>query len=205
MGGTGLPLASTDDGSLDVSEDSEGLAVRAELDSSDNEAASIAAKLKRGSLAMSFAFRVPRGGDEWEADYTLRRLREVSLAESEVSLVSRGANPAASAELRGKPWTVEQRRARAERAGKWWERTAPVFVDGALCLRCSGLGCAECEGTEAESFDVWLRARESTARLQAGLPTLASGFDAYRQRLAELQTDWAEHEAHRLEWEARGD
>lgn len=204
-GGSGLPIAGTGDGSLEVTEDHEGLAVRAELDETDTEAASVLAKLRRGKLAMSFAFRVPKGGDEWDESYTLRRLREVSLTDAEVSLVARGANPAASAELRGEALTVEQRRTRAERAGRQWTRTAPVFVAGELCGECRGLGCETCLRlrSELDNFSVWLRSREAAASYRTGaVPPERDPIARARQRTRELQERWAEHEAHRAEWES---
>lgn len=86
----GIPLASTQSGTLKLREDERGLAVLASLDLESPYARSIASAVGRGDLSeMSFGFQVKR--DEWSDDYTERSIHEVRLFE--VSTVPRGANP----------------------------------------------------------------------------------------------------------------
>jgi HK97 family phage prohead protease len=96
---TGLPLARTKSGTMRLSADQVGLKVAAELDPTDPDVAALRPKMARGDIdEMSFAFRVLR--QEWDEDYTERRLLEISLHRGDVSVVNYGANPATSATLR---------------------------------------------------------------------------------------------------------
>ena len=96
----GLPLASTQAGTLRLREDDHGLAVVASLDMRSPYAMSVVSAVERGDMdEMSFGFRVMKGGDAWNADYTQRELLAVSL--SEVSTVPRGANPDTSGLIDG--------------------------------------------------------------------------------------------------------
>ena len=62
----GLPLARTRSGTLELEEDERGLKVRSTLDGSDPDVARIVPKMRRGDLdKMSFAFSVPKGGQNW--------------------------------------------------------------------------------------------------------------------------------------------
>lgn len=62
-----LPLARTGSGTLSLKVDERGLYMEATLDPSDPDAARIIPKLKRGDLSkMSFAFTVPKDGEEWD-------------------------------------------------------------------------------------------------------------------------------------------
>lgn len=95
----GLPLARTSSGTLELSEDATGLHFRTALDASDPDVARIVPKMQRGDLTQcSFAFRTIK--DEWSKDYTERTMRELSLAQGDVSLVTYPANPTATAQLR---------------------------------------------------------------------------------------------------------
>ncbi|GAC1375438.1 MAG: hypothetical protein NVSMB4_03660 [Acidimicrobiales bacterium] len=97
----GQPLARTKSGTLTLSPDTTGLHMRAELDPSDPDVQRLMPKMRRGDLdQMSFAFRVPRGGDEWSDDHDLRTLREVNMAGGDVSVVTYPANPSTSVSLR---------------------------------------------------------------------------------------------------------
>lgn len=99
MGGTGLPMARTKSGTLQLVEDSVGLRVHAVLDVNDPDVQAILPKMRRGDLdEMSFAFRV--NDQVWSDDYTDRTITEVNLARGDVSIVSFGANPATMAALR---------------------------------------------------------------------------------------------------------
>lgn len=93
-------LGRTRAGTLRLSEDERGLAF--ELDLPDTQpAADLLALAKRGDLGgMSFGFRVPKGGDEWQGNR--RTLRSVNLLE--ISVVSAWpAYPGTSVNLRA--WT----------------------------------------------------------------------------------------------------
>lgn len=95
----GLPLARTTSGTLRLDEDEKGLRVDADLDPEDPDAARLARKMSRGDIdQMSFAFRAVK--QEWNDDYSERRLAEVSLDRGDVSVVNYGANPATSVSLR---------------------------------------------------------------------------------------------------------
>jgi HK97 family phage prohead protease len=94
----GMPLARTKSGTLRLAADSTGLHVEADLDPSDPDVQRLRTKMTRGDMdEMSFGFRVKR--QEWNEDYTERRLLEVSLHKGDVSVVNFGANPATSAQL----------------------------------------------------------------------------------------------------------
>lgn len=105
----GQPLARTKSGTLQLSEDDHGLQVRATLDESDPDVQRLLPKMRRGDLdQMSFAFRVPAGGDSWSQDYTLREMRELNLSGGDASVVTYPANPTTSASIRSRD-TLEAR------------------------------------------------------------------------------------------------
>jgi HK97 family phage prohead protease len=100
-GGTGLPVARTKSGTLQLSQDSIGLRVSSTLDPTDPDVQAILPKMRRGDLdEMSMAFRVPVHGQTWADDYADRTITEINLARGDVSIVSFGANPATVAALR---------------------------------------------------------------------------------------------------------
>ena len=71
-------------------------------------------KLERGdSHECSFAFRA--SAQSWSSDKTKREIRELSLHRGDVSIVSRAANPAATAALRSEDLNMEQREAIVKR------------------------------------------------------------------------------------------
>lgn len=95
----GMPLARTKSGTLQLSTDSVGLKVNAELDRSDPDVQRLEVKMARGDMdEMSFAFRTVR--HEWNDDESERRLLELNLDKGDVSVVNFGANPATSAGIR---------------------------------------------------------------------------------------------------------
>lgn len=97
----GQPLARTKSGTLELSTDSAGLHMRSTLDPSDPDVQRLLPKMRRGDLdQMSFAFRVPKGGDSWDAD--LRTLRNIELNGGDVSVVTYPANPNTSVSLRSR-------------------------------------------------------------------------------------------------------
>lgn len=100
---TGLPLARTISGTLSLTPDDVGLAIRAPLDERDPDVLRLVPKIERGDLRhMSFAFYVPDGGDEWNltAEIDERSLREVDLDTGDVSVVGDPAYPATDVALR---------------------------------------------------------------------------------------------------------
>ena len=99
-GGTGLPLARTTSGTLNLRTDTKGLLPSAELDLRDPDVQALQVKIERGDVdQMSFAFRTIR--QEWDEEETQRKLMEVSLDRGDVSIVTNGANPKTSVQLRG--------------------------------------------------------------------------------------------------------
>ena len=80
-----LPLAATQSGTLQLSEDRVGLRMEADLDPSNPRAAEVASALRRGDVSkMSFAFSVAEGGQTREEG--LRTLTDLDLYE--VSIVT---------------------------------------------------------------------------------------------------------------------
>jgi HK97 family phage prohead protease len=95
-----LPLARTKSGTLTLTEDDQGLRVRAMLDPDDPDVQLIAPKMRRGDLTeMSFGFRVPAGGDKWSDDRSRRTIVRADIDHGDVSIVTYAANPATTAEL----------------------------------------------------------------------------------------------------------
>ena len=113
---TGTPLARTTSGTMTLREDSVGLAFTAQLEPSDPDVQSLVPKLRRGDLSeASFVFRATK--QTWSEDKTERTLREVAIHRGDVSIVTTAANPSATASLRGRELTLEQRERVAERIG----------------------------------------------------------------------------------------
>lgn len=109
--GGGLPMASTRNGTLALTEDETGLGYEAQVDPVRTDVADMVHALTRGDLAeASFKFRIVRG--IWSPDYTEYRIDEVDLDGGDVSAVNFGANPAATSALRAAPGHDEARRAR---------------------------------------------------------------------------------------------
>ena len=99
----GQPLARTKSGTLTLAPDGVGLRVRAPLEASDPDVQRLLPKMRRKDLdQMSFAFKVPSGGDTWENDYSLRTLRTVELHGGDVSVVTYPANENTSVAIRAR-------------------------------------------------------------------------------------------------------
>lgn len=97
----GAPLARTTSGTLELSEDSTGLHMRALLDPANPASASVISAVRREDMrAMSFAFRVNKGGDAWNEDYSQRQLSDLNIDGGDVSVVTSPANPGTSIGLR---------------------------------------------------------------------------------------------------------
>lgn len=93
----GVPLARSRSGSLALEEDERGLRVETELDPANPDAARVLSAMRRKDLTqMSFAFRTIK--DSWNADRSVRELREVQLYD--VSIVTFPAYEETVAELR---------------------------------------------------------------------------------------------------------
>ncbi len=87
----GVTLARTKSGTLSLSADRKGLLAEARIDRRDPMGQSLEVKMERGDLdEMSFAFRTVR--QEWDSDYTERKLLEVNIDKGDVSIVNNGAN-----------------------------------------------------------------------------------------------------------------
>lgn len=79
----GIPLARTASGSMRLISDDMGMMVDADLDPESPYAQSVRSAITRGDAdQMSFAFRVVR--QEWNDDYTVRRIKEVALYDASV-------------------------------------------------------------------------------------------------------------------------
>lgn len=102
---SGQPLARTKSGTLQLSTDPSGLQVRATLDPSDPDVQRLLPKMRRGDMdQMSFAFRVPDGGHEFDHSFDppLRTIREANLSGGDVSVVTYPANESTSVQIRAR-------------------------------------------------------------------------------------------------------
>lgn len=165
----GQPLARTKSGTLRLSVDTVGLRVDADLDPSDPDVQRLAPKMRRGDLdQMSFAFRVPAGGDAWSDDYSERTLREINLQGGDVSVVTYPANPATSVSMRAldlvaaKTVFVETMM-REVRAGK------AISADNMSKLQAVLASLAEVDA-HLDAADVGLDAAMSTLADDLGVP-----------------------------------
>ena len=94
-------IASTSNGTLQLSEDDTGLLSLAQLDPQDRDVQYIVPKLRSGLISeMSFAFMIT--ASQWSPDYTELRINSVDINRGDVSIVGFGANPFTSAEVRQK-------------------------------------------------------------------------------------------------------
>lgn len=128
-----LPLARTKSGTLRLAADNTGLDTSASFSGRSNRVQELAIAMDRRDIdEMSFAFRVMR--QEWNEDYTKRRLLELSLHRGDVSIVNYGANPATSGTLRGRSNADIEQLFRAVREGGFAEREpGSVFAELRSC------------------------------------------------------------------------
>jgi HK97 family phage prohead protease len=97
----GLSMAYTRAGTLRLSEDSTGLHIAADLNTTRSDVRDMVTALSDGAVdEMSFAFRVPAGKSQWSPDYDQRDILEVDMHRGDVSVVNFGANPATAAAVR---------------------------------------------------------------------------------------------------------
>lgn len=93
----GLPIAGTRNGSMTLEEDGHGLRVEAKPDMSSPYNNEVVSRVRSGLLdSMSFAFMAER--QEWNSDYTERRIAETRVFEA--SVVKWPANPATVVQMR---------------------------------------------------------------------------------------------------------
>lgn len=93
----GLPIAGTRNGSMVLEEDGHGLRVEAKPDMASPYNNEVVSRVRSGLLdSMSFAFMAER--QEWNADYTERRIIETRVFEA--SVVKWPANPATVVQMR---------------------------------------------------------------------------------------------------------
>lgn len=101
----GVPLARTRSGTMRLVEDERGLAVEADLDPMNPDAARVISAMSRGDLSqMSFAFRTIK--DQFSDDRMVRELREVQLYD--VSVVTFPAYEQTVAEIRSRLLQTEE-------------------------------------------------------------------------------------------------
>lgn len=137
------------------------LAVSALLDKSDRDVKHVAPKTMRGDAnSMSFAFRVER--QEWNEDYTERKILEVNLHGGDVSIITTGygANPAASGTMRDALDFEQVLRFLAEQE---WDDEKRALVAAHVEARAA-------EDTPAEIAEVPQTIREELAALYAKMP-----------------------------------
>lgn len=95
----GLSMAYTKAGSLRLAEDSTGLHMSADVNTSRGDVRDMVTAIKDGNIdEMSFAFRITR--QKWAPDFDACELQEVDIHRGDVSVVNFGANPAASVAMR---------------------------------------------------------------------------------------------------------
>lgn len=91
----GLAMAYTKAGTLRLSEDSTGLHMAADINTSRGDVRDMLTAIEDGNVdEMSFAFRVTR--QQWSPDYDQRDILEVDIHRGDVSVVNFGANPETS-------------------------------------------------------------------------------------------------------------
>ncbi len=104
----GITLARSRSKTLELQSDDTGLYVKATLDGKSPTVASLVSAMRRGDMdEMSFAFKAIR--QEWNKEYTERRITEVKLYD--VSVVSFPANPATLAQVRSAPSRMDEMQA----------------------------------------------------------------------------------------------
>lgn len=95
----GLSMAYTRAGTLRLAEDSTGLHMAADVNTSRTDVRDMVTAIDDGNVdEMSFAFRVPAGKSLWSPDYDERAILETDVHKGDVSVVNFGANPATSVE-----------------------------------------------------------------------------------------------------------
>ena len=124
----GLPLARTKSGTLELTEDDVGLAVRAELDMTDPDVQRLKPKLERGDLSeMSFAFFVDKHSwDRTDKENPMRRIEAVELRD--VSVVTRPAYGGTDVGVAMRSLQDERIKERATAYKAWLERRKKLTI-----------------------------------------------------------------------------
>jgi uncharacterized protein len=202
---SGLPLASTTNGSLRLREDRIGLRVDATMNPADPDVQAVVPKLRDGLLdEMSFAFKVT--DQDWSDDRTLRTIRAVDLHRGDVSLVTYGASSATSAHLRHSPLgearasvadvPFEERQRLAFEIGQRWSGGVALGLRASTCSTCEGSGkvtvsfekvCPDCGDSDVESSSA------ASRRPSASDPAVAAAARRQAREEAELIA-WAQRE-----------
>lgn len=92
---TGVPLARTRSGTMQLSQDTRGLHVLATMDGARSDVRNLASAVERGDLdEMSIGFVTM--GQQWSPDFEQRNMLDLELHRGDVSAVALAANPATS-------------------------------------------------------------------------------------------------------------
>lgn len=122
----GLSMAYTRAGTLRLSEDSTGLHIAADVNTTRSDVRDMVSALADGNVdEMSFAFRVPAGKSQWSPDYDQRDIVEVDIHRGDVSVVNFGANPATTAAVRAQDLDQMDEAAARELYERLGRRLAP--------------------------------------------------------------------------------
>jgi HK97 family phage prohead protease len=222
---SGLPLARTLSGTLNLRESSAGLVVDADLADDDPDVRALAPKLRRGDVdQMSFSFRVVR--QKWDDSYTRRDISEVNIHRGDVSVVTQGANDATTVSMRssiaaaaGRSGVPERRRLATEIGDLGVVEMRMVELDGQRlvlgghrrakgddCNRCQGDGtinitgtdivCPLCGGTGTGEANAIVDDNDGDEAARSLYAPLAM-YDA-RARLAALESR-AKYDAHEID------
>jgi HK97 family phage prohead protease len=125
---SGLTLARTKSGTMQLAEDDTGLHTEARLDPASPHVAALRSAMDRGDVdEMSFAFWVTR--QQWSPDFEQRDILEVNLNKGDVSVVNYGANPnTAGAQLNAREVTGQLERLSADQRREVFDRLAAEFA-----------------------------------------------------------------------------
>ena len=167
VGHSGLPLARTrprDRPTLHLREADRGLVATADVDLADPDVQAVIPKVRAGVCEASFAFRVMKGGDQWNDDCSRRTITACNLERGDCSIVAQGANPFTSVSLRAGE-TLEQRRRMVERIGD--RVLGPLFTSFDTCDRCGGGDplCPSCGGGSSRVVSPLVVDRRAEQRL----------------------------------------
>lgn len=163
----GQPLARTASGTLTLDHTNrKGYRAQAPLDLANPDVQRVASAMKRGDLnQMSFGFRIPAGGDDWDysGERPLRTLKEINMQGGDVSIVTYPANAGTSASLRSgaegeASWVLADAMLREVRSGRSFDKTTLRHLHIAL----DDLGLTLRDTNDAETLDD-VRATVSTA------------------------------------------
>ena len=90
----GVPLARTRSGTMQLSQDTRGLHVLAQMDGARSDVRNLASAVERGDLdEMSIGFVTMPGGQQWSPDWMQRDMLGLDLHRGDVSAVALAANP----------------------------------------------------------------------------------------------------------------